>query len=156
MDRQLATSMVKSPYIADADMDLSDALDYMRECNIRHLPIVESDKLIGLVSERDLKEALALDKSEALSLRDIMKSEVYTVSAYDSLKDVVTDMAESKYGSAIVVNRKREVQGIFTTIDALRILADLLDKEQFNELVSVEDYIEASRAGTPSKEGPRA
>ncbi|MBX2993670.1 MAG: CBS domain-containing protein [Bdellovibrionaceae bacterium] len=151
MDRQLATSMVKSPYIADADMDLNDALDYMRECNIRHLPIVESDKLVGIVSERDLKEALALDKSEDLSLRDIMKSEVYTVSAYDSLKDVVRDMAESKYGSAIVVNRKREVQGIFTTIDALRILADLLDKEQLNELVSVEDYIEATRP-----EGPRA
>ncbi|MFN7729258.1 MAG: CBS domain-containing protein [Bdellovibrio sp.] len=150
MERQLASSMVKSPYIADPDMDLADALDYMRDCNIRHLPVVESDKLVGLVSERDLKEAIALEKSEILALRDIMKTRVYTVSAFDSMKDVVQDMAESKYGSAVVVNRKREVVGIFTTIDALRILADLLDKEQLGEVVSIEDYIEATHPAEPS------
>ncbi len=142
MDRQLASSMVKSPYVADPDMTLHEAIEYMEECNIRHLPVTDHGKLMGLVSERDVREALGFEREKPLALRDIMRTQVFTVSSFASLRDVVLEMAEHKYGSVVITNPKKEVLGIFTTIDALRILADLLDKEEMAEVISLEDYIE--------------
>jgi acetoin utilization protein AcuB len=91
---------------------------------IRHLPVVEEGRVVGVVSNRDLglAEALLLDESRDVAIADVMSADVYVVDPRANLGQVARSMAESKLGSAIVVERGNVV-GIFTTVDALNALS---------------------------------
>lgn len=105
---------------------LSQAHAMMREHQIRHLPVLEAGKLVGVVTERDLYliEKLAGPDSE-MSVEDAMSPEVYTASCNDPVDNVVEGMAQHKYGSVVVLERGR-VAGIFTMVDGMQALAELL------------------------------
>lgn len=107
---------------------MSQAHRVMREHKIRHLPVLDGGKLIGIVTERDLHliETLPDSDPDEVSVEDAMTADVYTVSADDPVDVVVERMAAQKYGSAVVLDRRGVVEGIFTTIDALQVLADVL------------------------------
>lgn len=141
MKPYLESYMVKSPYVGNENDGLKEALDLMHECNIRHLPVVTDGHLSGLISERDLREALALPQGAQLKVGDIMKRDVYIARRRSTLKQVVRAMQEAKFGSAVVVNESQEVIGIFTTTDALRILGDLLENDEDSRVISLEDYL---------------
>lgn len=143
MSTDLASTMIRSPYVAEPGMTLRNSLDLMRELDIRHLPVIQDGKLVGLVSERDLKAAALLPEAERLRLEDIMKREVYAVLKDTPLRNVVETMADRKIGSAVVLNMRKEVVGIFTTIDALFVLVDLLDDETADELLLKDDLYES-------------
>jgi predicted transcriptional regulator len=57
---------------------------------------------------------------------EAMTDEIYTVDADEALREVAREMAVRKVGSAVVVNHRQQIVGIFTTTDALRALADSL------------------------------
>ena len=61
-----------------------------------------------------------------VKVEDALSQEVYVISPDSSLADVVDEMAAKKYGSAIV-EQNGKVVGIFTVIDALQALSDLLN-----------------------------
>jgi acetoin utilization protein AcuB len=132
-DTMIGEHMIKHPCIVDPTMDLQSAAELLKDKGIRHLPVVQNRKLLGLISERDLKAALALPQSKLLTLGDIMVGEVFVVPSTARLSDVAFEMADRKFGSAVIVNEKKHVVGIFTTTDALRILADLAENELMSE-----------------------
>ena len=139
MKRVMGRYMVKSPFVIDPDATVKEARTMMGELGIRHLPVIAEDgELKGLVSERDLSSAKAQEKNAKIA--DFMKTEVYTVEPDANLAEVVGVMADEKIGSALVVSPGNDVLGIFTTVDALRLLADLLDDEE--EDLSLDDYFE--------------
>jgi acetoin utilization protein AcuB len=107
---------------------MSQAHELMRTHRIRHLPVLESGKLVGVVSDRDLHliETLADSDPDEITVDEAMSEEVYVVAPDDPVDAVVERMANHKYGSAIVMNRRGIVEGIFTTVDALQVLADVL------------------------------
>ncbi len=142
MEKSIGEFMIKSPYVGEAEMSLQEALEFLVECGVRHLPIVEEGKLIGLVSERDLRACSALPQADKLLVGDIMKREVYVAKRSTPLREIVSTMQERKIGSAVVVNNSKEVLGIFTVIDALGILVDLLDEENLEDIF-VDDYYDA-------------
>jgi CBS domain-containing protein len=57
-----------------------------------------------------------------------MTDAVYSVGLDDPVDAVAERMAARKYGCALIVNRRGAVEGIFTTIDAMQVLADVLRK----------------------------
>jgi acetoin utilization protein AcuB len=109
------------------EQPMSIAHRVMREEHIRHLPVLHQGKLVGVVTDRDLRlvETLRDVDPTKVTVSEAMTSDVYTVSPDTSLDEVVSAMAQSKYGSAIVVDHGHVV-GIFTTVDACTALADLL------------------------------
>lgn len=141
MNRNLGTYMIKSPYVCDPDTPVDEAFKLMHEQDFRHLPVVEEGRLVGIISERDLKKGSENPFYKTLKVSAIMKTSVYAVPSSISLREVVSDMADNKYGSAVVVNSDEEVIGIFTTTDALRALAELLDEDP-EEIVLLEDFLE--------------
>jgi acetoin utilization protein AcuB len=119
--------MTASPHWIGADDALSEARITMREHRIRHLPVMRSAELVGVVSERDISlvESLPNVRTETRPVEEAMTPTPYTVSPATPLHEVARVMAERKYGAAVVVDQGAVI-GVFTTTDAMRALADAL------------------------------
>lgn len=102
----------------------------MRAYQIRHLPVLEAGRLVGIVSDRDLHliETLPGSDPDEITIDEAMTKDVYAVGTDDPADTVAEQMAEHKYGCAVVVNPWGSVEGIFTTVDAMQVLADVLRK----------------------------
>jgi acetoin utilization protein AcuB len=124
----ISRHMTRQPWTIRKDAKMAQAHRLMREHQIRHLPVLEAGKLVGIVSERDLHliETLPDSDPETVTVEDAMSVDVYVVGVDDPVDRIVERMAQHKYGSAIVLNRSGGIEGIFTTIDALQVLADVL------------------------------
>jgi acetoin utilization protein AcuB len=119
--------MTTSPHTVGEDQPMSVAHRLMREHRIRHLPVLRGSKIVGIVSDRDLNMVETLKDVDPQTVRvgEAMTQDPYQVSPDAALDEVVSTMAESKYGSAIVTQNGKVV-GIFTTVDACRAFSDLL------------------------------
>jgi CBS domain-containing protein len=122
--------MVKEVATLDVNDELSLANDIMRLGRIRHLPVVDGSRLVGIVSERDLfrsslGQALGYggsvpwDLMKALRIKDIMVKEVTTISPEAKLCDAVRLMIDKKIGCLPVVEGDRLV-GLITETDIMR------------------------------------
>ena len=120
--------MTSSPHSVGADRPLSTAHDLMRQHSIRHLPVMKGGRIVGVLSDRDIDFALRVEgkADSALKVEDAFTAEVYMVQASTSLAEVVTNMAERRIGCALVVNEREQLRGIFTAVDACRVLGEVL------------------------------
>jgi acetoin utilization protein AcuB len=121
--------MTRQPWTIQRDAKISQAHELMREHHIRHLPVVDAGKLVGILSQRDVylfNRLVALDSEDTVD--DAMTGDVYGASCDDPVDAVVKTMAEHKYGSAVVLNPSGEVEGIFTTVDGMQVFAEVLQR----------------------------
>jgi acetoin utilization protein AcuB len=122
--RTIAEVMTPEPCCISAAATIREAHRLMRAQALRHLPVLESGKLVGLVSERDLlrlEAAFDVDQKRD-PVRVAMSSPAYWVLPETPLSVVAGQMRDRCIGSAVVVN-SGQVIGIFTTSDALEALA---------------------------------
>jgi acetoin utilization protein AcuB len=119
--------MTTSPRAIEADASLNDAHQIMRDEGFRHLPVLEHGRLLGIVSQRDLHliETLRDVDPDAVTVREAMVSHPYFVEPDAPLDGVVAEMAEHRFGAAVVMEESKVV-GMFTTVDALRAFGELL------------------------------
>lgn len=119
--------MTKQPWTIPRTATLAEAHALMREHKIRHLPVVDESSLVGIVSVGDLHliETVADFPLEEVTVEEAMTPKPFVITSDEALDDVVEIMAQHKYGSAIVMGREG-VEGIFTTVDACRVLAEVL------------------------------
>jgi acetoin utilization protein AcuB len=121
--------MTLLPNTIEASEPLAIAHQQMRAHDIRHLPVLDAGQLVGIVTARDLQiiECFRQVDQLATPVRIAMTRAPFTVPEDTPLEDVVHAMALHKHGSALVV-REGRVVGIFTAIDAMRVLADFLHR----------------------------
>jgi acetoin utilization protein AcuB len=119
--------MTTSPLTIEQDASLAHAQKVMTENKIRHLPVMEGETLVGVLSDRDVALISSIAGADPNTLRvvDAMTPKPYTTSPKALIDEVVTSMAEHKIGSAVIVDNHRVV-GIFTAVDALAAFAHLL------------------------------
>ena len=127
----LSLYMTRQPWTVGKNAFMSEAHRLMREHHVRDLPVLEAGELVGIVSERDLHliETLPDTNPDEVTVEEAMVPDVYSASIDTPIVEVLDDMAERKLGTAVVVDRRGKVQGIFTTSDALQYLADTLRGE---------------------------
>ncbi|MDI3280210.1 MAG: CBS and ACT domain-containing protein [Bacillota bacterium] len=108
------------------------ALQLAKANRIRHFPVVEGKKVVGVVSERDLRSAipalglqLDLRQLEQTPVRALMHTEVITVHPLDPIEEAARLMYQHKIGCLPVVSGG-ELVGIITETDVLRSLVELL------------------------------
>ena len=120
--------MTTSPHTIGVDQKLTQAHRLMREHHIRHLPVLDGGALAGVITDRDLHliETLRDVDPEKVTVEDAMTASVYSVSPDAPLDEVSKEMAEHKYGCAIVLDHGKVV-GVFTTTDGMRALHELLE-----------------------------
>lgn len=119
--------MTTTPHSIGPDQPLTVAHKMMHEHHVRHLPVLSGGRLVGMVTERDIALISSMKDVEAskTTVEEAMATGVYSVSPDAALDEVATEMAEHKYGSAVVLSNDKVV-GVFTTVDACRALAELL------------------------------
>ena len=104
---------------------LSDAYSLMQTKNIRHLPIVENNQLIGIVTDRDLRLATSrlakhpFEPGEAV--KQIMSHPVKTAHPSDPIESAAQQMREMKIGCLPIVE-DNQLLGIVTITDMLDAL----------------------------------
>lgn len=124
--------MMGAPVTLGPDDNLSLAQDVIFLGRIRHIPVVEDGKLVGLISERDLLGRAATrlfnlrqknqsDLLKKLAVKEIMKKRVITVAPDTSVAAAAKLMADKKIGCVPVVSGGTLV-GLLTTTDLLRYL----------------------------------
>lgn len=125
--------MTPSPHVVHSAASCASARSLMRELGARHLPVLEDGKLVGILSDHDLLflETLTDADPSRIPVRSAMQTDVYGVGRDTPLDEVAATMANHKYGSAVVWSGAAVV-GIFTTVDAMRALADMVRRETRN------------------------
>ncbi len=122
----VARYMTSTPHCIDRDQTLATAHTLMQMHGIRHLPVLDAGKLAGILSQRDLYfvEALRATDQDTVTVDEAMSQEAFSVRPESTVEEVALEMADRKYGCAVVMEGGRVV-GVFTTTDALRALAEL-------------------------------
>jgi acetoin utilization protein AcuB len=120
--------MTLVPRTVGAEVEISKADAIMRDHDIRHLPVLEAGKLVGIISDRDVRIAKSFPGPGVLTVEDVMARDPYVVDPDAFIDDVVSHMLDKKLGSAIVQSANGKIVGIFTTVDALRALKFMLEK----------------------------
>ena len=127
----MATVMTPFPETIEAAAPLEEAKQRMYAKNIRHLPVTEDDRLVGVLSDRDVKLAIAVHRRKSaeldLTVADACHFEAYTVDCGDRVNEVVEHMAKHRMGSALVT-RNGKLVGIFTTTDVCRLCSEVLHR----------------------------
>ena len=95
--------------------------------NVKHLPVRAAGRVVGILSDRDILLAKTLPgvDTNKVDVAHAMSEAPYSTSANTPLAEVAEAMVENQYGAALIVDEKQHLVGIFTTTDALKVLADL-------------------------------
>ena len=121
--------MTTSPLTIAPTSSLSKAVRTMRDNRVRHLPVVDRGRVVGVLSQRDIliMESLPGVNPTEVRVEEAMVRDVFTVAPEAPVGEVIETMIDRKLGSTIVCEGER-VLGVFTTIDALRALHALLER----------------------------
>lgn len=134
MKSELIKNNMTSPVISIApDTKLAEARKIMIERKVRRLPVVENDKLIGIISFTDVLEAKPSVASPLslwhltqlitnMKVRDIMKNNVFSIDQNATIADAARMMLEHDFSGIPVVD-KGTLIGMITESDIFRILA---------------------------------
>jgi len=120
----------------DADDSMLDATKLLKEHNVRRLLVLEKGKLVGIVTDRDLKraspsDATALEAHELLYLvanikvREIMTRNPITVPYNYTIEEAAEILLQAKISGVPVVNKDGEVIGMITQTDLFNVLISL-------------------------------
>ena len=118
--------MTLDPHTVSPRDSMSTAHRVMREQGIRHLPVVDDAKLVGILSDRDLRLGeLRSSDPDAIAVEEVMTTCVLAVAPNTPLDEAIELMSTARCSSLVVIG-KDGVVGILTASDALFALTDLL------------------------------
>jgi acetoin utilization protein AcuB len=133
--------MTPNPSTVSPQTSIAEVWDLMRVLDVRHMPVVENEVLVGMLSDRDLgslevTRLLVEEGAEALRRRlarpviQLMSADVVAAEPETDVSELVTLFLEHKIGAIpVVVPDTRRVVGIVSYIDILRALRDELEDE---------------------------
>lgn len=135
MEKTCVRDVMTSPAIVvSPDMTVPAVVAIMKQHRIRHLPVVENGRLVGIISRGDLREASAAAAINAdsyelnfmlsrVQVGRLMTRKVHTVTADALIVHAVELMNEYKIAALPVVDVDCSVIGIVTESDLLKLLA---------------------------------
>ena len=137
-------AMTREVITLEPEASAVQALGLCREHGIRHLPVVENGRLVGLVSDRDLRDVSPPrgtgDEENTLGwvrVRDIMSTNLVTIHTLDTIEHAARDIHAHKFNCLPVV-AEGELVGIITSSDMTRMLIELIGAHGAGSWIEVE------------------
>ena len=129
---KVESAMSKQLHTVDPDQTMADAIDICQNGSVRHLLVVEASRLVGILSDRDLRFGLGQEIVSDLVAQDegrmeiprtplsaLMATEVVTIQAGEALVTAADSMLENGF-SSLPVMKGHQLVGIITQTDVLR------------------------------------
>lgn len=115
---KISEAMTRDVLIAHPDQTICDVAKLMAECDTGALPVGENDRLVGVITDRDIVvRALALNKGADTSIRDIMSREVLYCFEDEDTDHVLRNMGDNKIRRLPVLDRSKRLVGIVSIGD---------------------------------------
>ena len=125
--------MTRNPITVQATASIVEAMHLLKEKNIRRLPVMKGDELVGVVTERMLlgyvpARSTSMDNWELHYLlaktpvTEAMNPKPYMVRPSASLADVAQHLHDRKLNGVLIVDEKGRLEGLLTTTNALEAL----------------------------------
>ncbi len=116
--------MTPDVQLAAPDQSIMDAAKMMAEGDCGALPVGENDRLVGMVTDRDIVvRALAQGKTDA-SIRDVMTDSIEYCFEDDDIDDVASRMGDLQVRRMAVLNSDKRLVGILSLGDIANAGAD--------------------------------
>jgi acetoin utilization protein AcuB len=120
----------------DADASMQDAVNLMKKYTIRMLPVTRKEKLVGVLTDRDLKRASASDATtleihellyllSKIKVKDIMSKNPITVSPDLTVEETAETLLKNKISGAPVLDDRGKIVGVITQSDIFKVLIAL-------------------------------
>jgi len=121
--------MTLNPRTVNPEESAQEIVEKMKTLNYRQFPVVENGKLVGIITETDLADALIKDKD--VSIKDVMVTEPLTLMENASIENASDIIRIKNFNSLPVVSETNELLGLLTVtdiLDALRTTFSFHDK----------------------------
>ncbi len=124
MDTQISEFMSGPVHTIGDDQPCAMARQRMQAHEVRHLVVLRGGHVVGILSDRDLAlvEGVMPGQAAEVPVDEVMSTPPYVVAPEFAAASTLDHMAQQRLGAAVVVHQGKPV-GIFTTTDAVRILA---------------------------------
>jgi len=128
--------MSKNIITVDENDSMQDAMKLLKEHDIRMLPVMKKGKLVGIVTDRDLKKASASDATTLeihelfylltrIKVKNIMTKEVITVPPDFTVEETAQVLQKNRISGVPVVDGDGQIVGTITKTDLFRVLISL-------------------------------
>jgi len=115
---QVSQAMTRDVRIANPDQSIRDVAQMMADCNIGSLPVGEHDRLVGMITDRDIAvRAVAQGRSPDTRVRDVMSSDVKYCFEDEEVSTVAQNLGDIQVHRLPVVNRDKRLVGIVALAD---------------------------------------
>jgi CBS domain-containing protein len=110
--------MTRDVRMADPDETIREAALAMAECDAGVLPVGKDDRLVGMITDRDIAvRAVASGKGPDAKVRDVMSAEINYCYEDEPIDDVLESMAELQVRRMPVIDRSKRLVGIISLCD---------------------------------------
>ena len=135
---QISECMTKAVELAQPEMPLRQAAQKMRDGDFGFLPVVEYDKLIGVVTDRDITiraVASGLDPDKA-HVREILSEGLLYCFDDQSVEEIAENMGKNQVRRLPVLNRQKRLVGVVSLGDMARAKLADQEKEEVEQALS--------------------
>ncbi len=130
---QVSTIMTSNPITVNLTNNVKDVAKIFEEKNIRHIPVVSGNELLGMISKNDIERISFVTGNQdshvntqvydSLKIEQIMTKQLDTVKAEDEIRDAAQLLASGKY-HALPVMDSGSLEGIVTSTDVINYLLE--------------------------------
>lgn len=129
--------MTRKLVTAAPDDGIRETFFRMRESGIRHLPVLDGARLVGILSDRDLRRPDWVDEApdlshdyqldDGISVSDLMTRNPITVHTYDSVRTACGLINQHGFGALPVLDKGEHLVGILSKADLVKAFARVID-----------------------------
>jgi len=135
--------MTPNPIVIDPQTSILDALHIMKEKKVRRLPVVAHGKLVGIVTEKDLRESPSL-KATSLSIFELNYLLAKTPVSEVMTKDPITVTPDTTIEEAAVIMRDNQISGL-PVVDDGKVVGIVTETDIFDMLVKLLGFRNGAR-----------
>lgn len=115
---RIADAMTRNVQLVNPTQSIVEAAQMMADCDCGSLPVAENDKLVGMITDRDIVvRALARGKSPDTRIKEVMSPEIKYCFEEDDLNNVARNMGDLQIRRLPVVDKNKNLVGIISLGD---------------------------------------
>lgn len=141
--------MTPNPITVTPETPVMDALRIIKDHGFRRLPVMTNSKLVGIVTRKDLKDAMPSKATtlsvwelnyllSKLTVQEVMASPVVTATEGEHVEDAAKRMLNKQVGGLAVLDNVGRLSGMITTRDILRAFTEVLGMNEGGERLTLD------------------